>query len=422
MSYDLRCFGWESCVIPHSLKAIQTLIPQWKDLKILRHTPNTAHGKAKPLGTKGPDELQLLNQFFKDSEKKPYMPGYTKTSKIGDGSYAHIYLGKRGVFFPMNNKTDGIVHISRDVPMDEICIKEVALKVTRDEQRGSPTTRKGAYADEIRAILHEAFLHALVLKVFEHHGLPKQVPFLHEVVGLTKRGHSANSPDDFEAVWIVMELLRGQTLETYLKRHLEAHEFEANEEILIDILVQLAYYLQILQTTMRFNHRDMKLNNLYVRAHESRTWKKSLEIPDYGSYACKLDLTLLDFGFSCIGCESEFTTLVSAGSWFDENDRCFKPGRDLCTFLYALHSVFPLPYFLSPAFYDLLRQAMRAKQEGKSVDLLRGVDIQGSPNTSAHPMTIQFHQGIYKFLSKDNVEVPGCEPSAFLKALRMYTP
>jgi len=414
MSYDLRCFGWESCVIPHSLKAIQTLIPQWNDLKILRHKTNTPHGKTKP------DELQLLNQFFKNAEKKPYMPGYTKTSKIGDGSYAHIYLGKRGVFFPMNDKTDGIVHISRDVPMDEICIKEVSLKVTRDEQRGSPQTRKGAYADEIRAILHEAFLHALVLKVFEHQGLPKQVPFLHEVVGLTKRGHSANSPDDFEAVWIVMELLRGQTLENYLKRHLEPHEFEANEKILIDILVQLAHYLRILQKTLRFNHRDMKLNNLYVRAHESRVWTKSLEIPDFGSYKCQLDLTLLDFGFSCIGCEMEGTTLVSAGSWFDEGDRCFKPGRDLCTFLYALHSVFPLPYFVSPAFYSLLRQAMSAKQGQETYDLLRGVDIQGTPNTSAHPLTIQFHQGIYKFLSKDNVEMTGCEPSAFLKALHEY--
>ena len=412
MSYDLRCFGWESCVIPHTLKSIQNLVPTWNHLKIIRQNRSIRDY---------PDELYFLNQFFYDLSGNPYMPGYTKGTHIGDGSYAHIYLGKRGIFRPLNNKTDGIVRMLRSVPMEDICIKAVPLRVTREEQRGTPHTRHKAYDEEIRAILHEAFLHALVLKVFEKEGLRRHVPFLHEVIGLTKKGHAANTPDDFEAIWLLMEKLKGCTLEMYLKRNMIPFHFKENEEILVDILVQLAHYLNILQINLRFNHRDMKLNNLFVR-YTNNMEKITLEIPNYGTHTCTRTITLLDFGFSCIGCEATNSTIISAGTWFHEEDNCFKKGRDLCTFLYSLYTTFlsedrSLSHYVSPEFHDLISNAMIAHiKNDKQLDILQGIDYYGNPGTE----TPQFNQGIYIFLSNDNVQVPGCEPTIFLESIRGY--
>jgi serine/threonine protein kinase len=412
MSYDLRCFGWESCVIPHSLQGITNLVPTWTDLKILRHLQNTPHSRVKP------DDLRLLNQFFYDADGKPYMPGYTKGEQIGDGSYARIYLGKRGIFHPIQDKTDGIVNLSRNVHMNDICIKDVPLRVTRQEQHGSPRTRQHAYDEELRSILHEAFLHALVLKVFQYEGLPQQVPVLHEVVGLTKKGHTAHGPDAFESVWLLMERLRGVTLETYLKRTWIPHDYNNNETVLIDILIQLAYSLHILQKRLRFNHRDMKLNNLFIRSQDASN--QMLSVPNYGIHRCQRILTLLDFGFSCIGCKYDGHPLVSAGTWFHEEDTCFKPGRDICTFLYALHAAYPLDDYISPALYTALRTAMVAICNDTSIDLLCGLDKDGHPLThSTQP--IQFHEGLYKCLSQPNLQIPGCEPLTLLSVLRVYT-
>jgi serine/threonine protein kinase len=409
MSYDLRCFGWDECIVPHTLKAVQTFIPKWSNLKVIR----------KKYDDNG-EELCLLSSFILDTAISPYMPGYTKGEPIGDGSYARIYLGKRGVFHPINDKTDGIVNLSRNVHMNDICIKEVPLRVTREEQRSSPRTKQKAYDEELRSILNEAFLHALIQKVFQYEGLPQQIPVLHEVIGLTKKGHNAHSPDDFQCVWLLMERMRGVTLETYLKRTWAPHKYAENDAILLDVLIQLAYSLYILQTRLRFNHRDMKLNNLFIRSQESAT-DRMLSIPHYGIHRCQRILTLLDFGFSCIGCEIDGKSLVSAGTWFHEDDSCFKPGRDICTFLYALHAAYPLLNYISESLYDRLHHAMFAVCDGTHVDLLRGVDLQGNVYPHGVSQPIQFHEGVYKCLSQPGLSIPGCEPIALLNSLRVYT-
>ena len=412
MTYDLRCFGWESCVVPHTLKAVQTFVPKWADLKILRKKQ-----------TENGEDLRLLSTFFQDPTFGPYMPGYTKEKRIDDGSYGNIYLGTRGIYQPQYGKTNGIIHLERDRAMEEICIKEVRLRITDEERSGSPRTRDAAYEDELRSILAEAFLHALVLKVFETVGHPQRVPKLYEVVGSTRHGHAANSPRDFESVWMIMEMLHGHTLDRYLRTHLKPIETSptttaANEEIILDIILQLAHCLHILQTKLQFNHRDIKLNNLFVR-HHTDEWIRDLNIEGYGSYTCKQDITLFDFGFSCIGCPVDNTCIINAGSWFEEGDLCFTKDRDVCQFLYALHASYPLDKYISPELYSFIAKAMIADNHGLVVNLLHGVNTDGSPNMTAGHKVV-FDEGIYTFLKNEGVSVPGCEPLHFLSALCEY--
>ena len=412
MSYDLRCFGWGNCIVPHTLKAVQKLVPKWSDLKILRKKQD-----------ENGEDLRLLNTFFQDPTFGPYMPGYTRGKRIDDGSYGNIYLGTRGIYRPENAKTNGIIHLLRHRAMEEICIKDVRLRITDDERDGSPRTSRIAYEEELKSILAEAFLHALVLKVFETAGHPQRVPKLYEVVGYTRQGHAANTVHDFESVWITMEMLRGHTLQRYLQLHLKpshtSHDAaKENEDIIIDILLQLAHCLHILQTKLRFNHRDIKLNNLFVR-HHTDEWVSDLEIEGYGPYTCKQDITLLDFGFSCIGCPIDNTCIISAGSWFDEGDLCFKKGRDLCQFLYALHAAYPLHKYVTVSFYGLLSTLTIANNKGIPVHLFYGVRSDGTPHTTPGQPAV-FDEGIYTFLKNEGVSVAGCEPLQFLSALREY--
>jgi hypothetical protein len=412
MSYDLRCFGWDNCIVPHTLKAVETLVPRWNQLKIVRKK-------------KDKENLQFINKFFENGMFGAYMPGYIKGALNGEGSYAHIYLGKRGIFKSQDGKTEGIIHLQRDVHMEDVCIKEIKLRITDEEENGPSRIRLAAYKEEMRAILNEAFLHALVLKVFENLGIPQRVPKLYEVVGITHRGHNANSIEDFEAVWMVMEMLRGHTIEKYLRLNLVTHAFEANESILIDILIQLAHFLHILQTKLRFNHRDIKLNNLFVRYHaEDELWLRDFNIEGYGNYICKNDITILDYGFSCIGCAVDNTSLISAGSWFDEKDLCFKQGRDLCQFLYSLHAGFPLQNYISPSLFELISTAMITMVgavEGvapREINLLNGIKTDGTPQVHGGP--IYLDEGLYTFLKRPDVSLPGCTPLTFLSALRNY--
>ena len=411
MSYDLRCFGWDNCIVPHTLKAVQTLVPKWSDLKILRKKQD-----------ENGEDLRLVSSFFRDTTFGPYMPGYTKGKRIDEGSYGNIYLGTRGIYQPKYGKTNGIIHLERDHAMEEVCIKDVRLRITDEERSGSPRTKQKAYEEELRSILAEAFLHALVLKTFETVGLPQRVPKLYEVVGYVQQGHAAESPGDFESVWMTMEMLRGHTLERYLRLHLKpiymyTDATKKNEEIIFDILVQLAHCLHILQTRLHFNHRDIKLNNLFVR-HHTDEWIRDLDIEGYGSYTCKEDITLLDFGFACIGCPIDNNCIINAGSWFEEKDLCFKKDRDLCQFLYALHASYPLDKYVSAEFYSFLSKTIIADNCGLMINLFHGVNTDGAPNLVQG--RVIFDEGIYTFLKSEGVFVPGCEPLNFLSALRDY--
>jgi len=397
--------------VPHTLKAVQTLVPKWSDLKILRKKQD-----------ENGEDLRLVSSFFHDTTFGPYMPGYTKGKRIDEGSYGNIYLGTRGIYQPKSGKTNGIIHLERDHAMEEVCIKEVRLRITEEERSGTPRTKQKAYEEELRSTLAEAFLHALVLKTFETVGIPQRVPKLYEVVGYVRQGHAAESPSDFESVWMTMEMLRGHTLERYLRLHLKpiymsTDAAKENEQIILDVLLQLAHCLYILQTRLHFNHRDIKLNNLFVRHHKDE-WIRDLEIEGYGPYTCKQDITLLDFGFSCIGCPIDNNCIINAGSWFEEKDLCFKKDRDLCQFLYALHASYPLDKYLSTEFYSFLSKAMIADNCGLSINLFNGVNTDGAPNLA--PGRVVFDEGIYTFLKNEGVFAPGCEPLQFLSALRDY--
>ena len=422
-SLDLCHFGWDGCTIPTDLKDICSHLPTWKNLKTLRN----------PLITTK-KELHFPWKFIKNADGENCMPCYYLGSAIDDGGYANIYKAQRAIYKPASDNITGTVKLVKSEPFQEICIKEIKLIITPEEEACSDKTeREKIYENEIMAILYEAFIHAILQKTLERENHSSAVPNLFEIVGTTQTGELPNCPTDFNSIWIGMEFLNGNTLERFLENNLIAVANTTspsiaqqvsilhNEALIIDTLIQLAFFLNLLQDKLRFNHRDLKLNNLFVRHHPAGDgWLRKL-----GDWTCQNDIVIIDFGFSCIACGKGFirprATLVGAGSWYSSEDDCMKYGRDLGQFLYSLHCAFPLQLYVSPQLFDILHRALVAEVDGLCVDMMMGLQEDGRPKSGTKlPARTDYNYGIYIFLKNKSLEIPGCNPMTFMTELNKY--
>jgi serine/threonine protein kinase len=413
--YDLREFGWEDCIVPVSLDNICKHIPIWKNIQSLRsHTINTN------------TQLFFPKKFFNSETMGMYMPGYMKGKIVNRGSYATIFKGKRSIFTPTENKTEGIVNMRKKTDFELVCIKEIRLQISSHEKYASTEIKDKAYEDEINAIIYEAFLHALLLKTFESHGFPTVVPKLFEMLLHTTKDTVPPLISNIDSVWLGMEFIQGSTLEDYLTHNLIPTNSEfiqkRNQKILVDVFLQLAYFLHIVQENLRFNHRDMKINNLLIRSHDS-LWHRVLSLQNGKSYSCMQDIVFIDFGFSCIACDKMSlrpkATLIGAGNWFRPEHDCFKYGRDIAQFIYSVHCTFPLKQYVSNAFFDSLYKTLIAINDSVTVPILNGFNNSGVPNITM-PDKTDFNNGIYIFMRESNIDVPGCSPVDFIKTLEPY--
>jgi serine/threonine protein kinase len=414
MALNLCTFGWDDAIIPANLANLCKHLPTWSQLKTLRDPV--------PLGS---HEVYFPHHYFHDLSGTQYMPAFQKGELYNDdGGYSQVFKAQRTVFKPVGDKY-GNVRLDRTGPFIEMCIKEIALQVEPDDS-------ETVYNDEIKAILYEAYLHALVQKTLEKTALKSCVPALHEIVATTTTGEQAASPKEIASIWMTMELLNGQTLEKFLKRKFSTGTKESNTKLLKEILLQLAAILYILQSSLNFNHRDLKINNVYVRAASGASAAtaagaaaavpRTATVPGIGTFEYTTEIVMLDFGFSCIACGSGFinprASLLSAGSYFRAEDDCLKKGRDLAQFLYSLHCFYPLQEAVTPAFFEILHAAMKATRRDRSYDLLMGLDSIGTPLVHATlPRSIKYNNGIYLFLRNNDVDVPGCEPLTLASAI-----
>jgi serine/threonine protein kinase len=402
----LEKFGWDNITIPSKLSDVVNHLPNVNHLKILR--PSRRMSGA---------DVYFPYRFFTDGTHK-YMPAYIKEEQINDGGYAKIYRVRRAIFKPQPDKEQQLI---KEGAFENACIKQIHINLTPEEEAQTPLSKSHTCNDEINAILYEAYIHALLCKTFAEFNVSHAVPDLHEVLALTKSGNETHNPTNIETIWIGMELIHGQTLENFLKHHLKPHNYQHNQKIIIDILVQLAYYLHILQEKLHFNHRDMKINNLFIRYHEP-SWSRTLHnVPLFNTWLCNVDLVIIDFGFACISCGSDSprprASLLSAGSWFRPEHDCLKYGRDIGQLLYSLQVHFPFNEYFDTIFCNLLKSACTARTKSTYVNILNGINNDGNPFYTNKPT---FSDGIYLFLREQGTDIEGCKPSRILLSLKEY--
>ena len=137
------------------------------------------------------------------------------------------------------------------------------------------------------------------------------------------------------------------------------------------VLNEVAYMLDFFGKTLKFNHRDLKADNImYVRKEG------------------EIHIKLIDFGFSCLTWGSLHISTES----YPFVSPCYKEGRDLQQLIYNLYIG---KFKLSDKMYDWLRHLMIVHVSGNDVFLFQNTEISKAP--------ITHWRNTYGYLNRKNV-------------------
>lgn len=156
----------------------------------------------------------------------------------------------------------------------------------------------------------EAAVQTVAYRALEAEGIHGAIPKVYDIFRYA------------DEVRFSMEWIEGQSSYEYLYSQLgDPVQFE---QTFFHILIQTAQILDILSSCLGLDHRDMKLDNLWVRKPPGGV----VYTIEGVRYTCPFQVVLLDFGFACIGTSRRAMT-VNLGNVIPDIDSCPKEGRDL---------------------------------------------------------------------------------------------
>lgn len=175
---------------------------------------------------------------------------------------------------------------------------------------------------------------------------------------------------------------------------------EDNDVVVPDVLIQLSDILEFLKDTFRFNHRDLKSDNIM-----------------YSKRGAKRLFRLIDFGFSCLTWNG---VKVSGSWWFDHEvshgrvitRNCFKVDRDLAQLVFELR-MYQRAY-LSAALKATFDQILKAVRKGKKCSM---IPI-GKGDCSAYGL--RDWRSSYDFVDDSDVHIPYGSPSMIKQEMDNY--
>ena len=174
-----------------------------------------------------------------------------------------------------------------------------------------------------KSLLQEACIQKLVHDHMIEIGFPTGAPRVLHIFRLR---------DD--SICFAMEPIQhAQILDTYLKTVSTAHM----PPLLVDCLLQLSAMIWYLNNKIGINHRDLKPSNFLIVEHEPQ--RKVIMIEnEIIEISSRYSLTLIDFGFSCLGSIKTRISDMSLSTVYSKQDPCPKDGRDLYLFLGLLYT------------------------------------------------------------------------------------
>lgn len=171
-----------------------------------------------------------------------------------------------------------------------------------------------------KSLLHEACVQQCIAEELSTIGFLTGAPRVTDVFML--RDHS---------VCFAMEPIDGAvTLDRYLE------SVSQLSTVIVDCLLQLSAMLWHLNSMLGMNHRDLKPSNFLIVEHPPMTKVLVIE-HEIIEISSPHSLTLIDFGFSCIGSVITQRTELSLSTVYPKDDPCPKEGRDLYLFLGLLY-------------------------------------------------------------------------------------
>ncbi len=146
-----------------------------------------------------------------------------------------------------------------------------------------------------------------------------------------------------------------------------------NDRFVPETLADLARILEFFYKRMKYNHRDLKTDNVGFLLDASGKHK----------------IRLLDFGFSCLTWEGIH---LAGTSYFDITDACYLPSRDLSQILYEL--VIYDKAILSPKLLSCIKDLLTFSLQGKVCRLYEGCIYKG------HVLPAGDWDKVYSFLNQ----------------------
>jgi serine/threonine protein kinase len=309
-----------------------------------------------------------------------------------EGSYGKIYKAHRMVLHK-ESETEGVYSIVEHPT--EVIIKRVE----------PPTGSLVLPAQDITAHTSESLLHVLAWNVIQDTQTPWGIPRPFEVFGT----HDPAAPG-WLSMSLCMSYVHGRTLQSFIEKNWHRRTPRENTEDFLEIIAQTAYILYYLQTVLRLNHRDLKINNVLVRRRDPSD--TLVLVFDDLPILCRYEVVLIDFGFACVGCPPPEppNTVFQAGSWFPSGELCCKAGRDLAQLIYSIHCYFPLERYLTAPVAKAVREWMRIPWTGGIADALTGFTKEGRPRHGSARGHAEYNTGIYEFLRRPEVDPESCDP------------
>ena len=353
--------------------------------------------KAREIARQGPEQT-INKEAWRFLDRSLTHDGRYVGWHIGDlyreGTYGKIYKASRMV---VKRRLDTLFDVV-EAP------EEVIIKRTNP-----PAGSTVLPIEDVTAHTSEALLHVLAWRAIQLTAAPWAIPRPYEVFGDydTKAG-------GWKSMSLCMSYVNGRTLYSFMQKYWAADTKEENSRSFLAIVSQVAYILHYMQCSLRLNHRDVKVNNIMIRR---RATPVTLEL-DGDSLTSDFELTLIDFGFACVGCPPPAPPLTAfqAGSWFPMGELCCKEGRDLAQLIYCIHCYFSLEQYLTPAIAAAVRSWMQIGWSGGVADGLYGFTKEGRPRRTGAKGAPEYHTGIYEFLRRPDVDPTACAPLAVFKA------
>lgn len=182
-----------------------------------------------------------------------------------------------------------------------------------------------------KSLLHEACMQQLVADRLAEIGFVKGAPRVLRLVSLLDR-----------SIGFAMEPIEGACT---FDRYLEGIPLSSWSNAIIDCLFQLCAMVWHLDHRIGINHRDLTPSNFLITDHPSQIKILTIE-NEILELSSTRSLTLIDFGFSCIGSVDTQIADLSLSTVYSRADPCPKDGRDLYLFIALLyidyHSRLPL--------------------------------------------------------------------------------
>lgn len=238
-----------------------------------------------------------------------------------------------------------------------------------------------------RSLLYEAAIQQIVKQSLDRGGFLKGAAAVHDVFK-TKDG----------CVCFSMEVFQTAVPLTIFLPTLSAADITP---VILELLLQLSAMMYHLAKDIGMNHRDLKPSNLMIEARDT-----PVPLPlRIGSTAITIQsrytVSLIDFGFSCIGDPVSQRADIAIGDVYGIHDPCPKEGRDLYMFLAFLYIDYGSK--LAPD----LRACFGNWLQNSTTGILNKIDRMGH----------EFDPWIYFITGSERISKFGSSPEAVFKDL-----